>query len=155
MIIADDYFGSNRNTVLVKYKPVLIIADDYFGSNRNPFLSLSLVCLIIADDYFGSNRNQPAAGRAYRVIIADDYFGSNRNTTQPLFRRPFIIADDYLGAKLTDDPARLIYCHYNFLQFAFRGGLLPDRQGKSKMKIGFCFRLSVVLFFENQSLKKK
>ena len=35
----------------------LIIADDYFASNRN-FIYIGIwLCNIIADDYFASNRN--------------------------------------------------------------------------------------------------
>ncbi len=36
-IIADDYFGSNRNVPNRLVWSNWIIADDYFGSNRNPF----------------------------------------------------------------------------------------------------------------------
>ncbi len=35
MIIADDYFGSNRNRGVKQMYFDVIIADDYFGSNRN------------------------------------------------------------------------------------------------------------------------
>ena len=34
-----------------------IIADNYFGSNRNPRDSYQIAREIIADNYFGSNRN--------------------------------------------------------------------------------------------------
>ena len=34
-----------------------IIADNYFASNRNPMLMRVLQSTIIADNYFASNRN--------------------------------------------------------------------------------------------------
>ena len=67
-------------TFLFKYfARSFIIADDYFGSNRNQNDIKEIFEEIIADDYFGSNRNFPSTIQNIRVIIADDYFGSNRN----------------------------------------------------------------------------
>ena len=60
-----------------------IIADDYFGSNRNKGRALDYFKDIIADDYFGSNRNDLKAQINTLMIIADDYFGSNRNLITP------------------------------------------------------------------------
>ena len=64
----------------VKEDPRGIIADDYFGSNRNRTRFYKTFKAIIADDYFGSNRNPQFNGEFQECIIADDYFGSNRNT---------------------------------------------------------------------------
>ena len=64
----------------------MIIADDYFGSNRNLIVNIVCFLSIIADDYFGSNRNNAIRSTIANYIIADDYFGSNRNSI-PLFPR--------------------------------------------------------------------
>ena len=61
---------------------LLIIADDYFGSNRNVCSAITFIKAIIADDYFGSNRNGAYLDENTHPIIADDYFGSNRNLRQ-------------------------------------------------------------------------
>ena len=40
---------------------LVIIADNYFGSNRNSGSILNIFSAIIADNYFGSNRNVAVA----------------------------------------------------------------------------------------------
>ena len=70
-IIADNYFGSNRNYNLLTPSKSGIIADNYFGSNRNHKRPLKAALVIIADNYFGSNRNLYAYTPPAAAIIAD------------------------------------------------------------------------------------
>ena len=70
-----------------------IIADNYFGSNRNLLLEILLNLDIIADNYFGSNRNYNKKRNNHGKIIADNYFGSNRNGFAVLVLAVWIIAD--------------------------------------------------------------
>ena len=48
-IIADNYFGSNRNSLQQQKICLCIIADNYFGSNRNPLKDMVETVSIIAD----------------------------------------------------------------------------------------------------------